>query len=136
MVPDWAPCPPVPALAGTALADPAGVDVVAGAELELELELLLQPAAASSAAATAAKPILLCLRTVVPPGVGGSCRVISLERRGPGCAGASHDRPPAVVLARVAAPRSRTLIRLGRRFREPDQASVRRGGDLLHGLLR
>jgi hypothetical protein len=40
------------------------------AELELELELLLQPAAASSAAATAAKPILLSLRTVVPPGVG------------------------------------------------------------------
>jgi len=39
------------------------------AELVLELELLLQPAAASSAAATAAKPILLSLRTVVPPGV-------------------------------------------------------------------
>src|SRR5215472_292505 len=59
-------------------------------EVELELELLLQPAAASSAAATAAKPILLCLRTVVPPGVGGSCRVISLECRGPGLAGASR----------------------------------------------
>src|SRR2546423_1110833 len=41
------------------------------AVVELELELLLQPGAASTAAVTAAKPArpsLLCLRTVVPPG--------------------------------------------------------------------
>jgi hypothetical protein len=124
----------VPALAG-ALVPAAALVGVAGVELELELELLLQPAAASSAAATAAKPILLSLRTVVPPGVGRSCRVISLERRGLPDARAGI-LAPAAVLARVAAPRSRILIRLGRRFRGPDQASVRRGGDSLHGLLR
>ena len=49
----------------------AGAALVEVAAVELELELLLQPAAASTAAATAAKPArpsLLCLRTVVPPG--------------------------------------------------------------------
>jgi hypothetical protein len=58
----------VPVLAGRLLAGAALVDVAA---VELELELLLQPAAASTAAVTAAKPArpsLLCLRTVVPPG--------------------------------------------------------------------
>jgi hypothetical protein len=48
----------------------AGAELVEVAGVELELELL-QPAAASTAAATAAKPArpgLLCLRTVVPPG--------------------------------------------------------------------
>jgi hypothetical protein len=57
----------VPVLAGRLLAG-AELGEVAAAELELEL---LQPAAASTAAATAAKPArpsLLCLRTVVPPG--------------------------------------------------------------------
>jgi hypothetical protein len=57
----------VPVLAGRLLVG-ALVEVPAA---ELELELLLQPAAASTAAATAAKPArpsLLCLRTVVPPG--------------------------------------------------------------------
>jgi hypothetical protein len=51
------------------VADDVGGADVAG--VELELELLLQPAAASTAAVTAAKlarPSLLCLRTVVPPG--------------------------------------------------------------------
>jgi hypothetical protein len=60
-------------LAGRLVAGAALVGPVVGAvvvELELELELLLQPAAATSAAATAAKPILLSLRTMVPPGVG------------------------------------------------------------------
>jgi hypothetical protein len=55
-------------LAGRLLAGAVLVEVPA---VELELELLLQPAAASTAAATAAKPArpsLLCLRTVVPPG--------------------------------------------------------------------
>jgi hypothetical protein len=58
----------VPVLAGRLLAGAVLVEVPA---VELELELLLQPAAASTAAATAAKPArpsLLCLRTVVPPG--------------------------------------------------------------------
>jgi len=67
-VTDWAPWPPVPVLAGRLLAGAVLVEVPA---VELELELLLQPAAASTAAATAAKPArpsLLCLRTVVPPG--------------------------------------------------------------------
>jgi hypothetical protein len=57
----------VPVLAGRLLAGAVLVEVPA---VELELELLLQPAAASTAAATAAKPArpsLLCLRTVVPP---------------------------------------------------------------------
>jgi hypothetical protein len=54
-------------LAGRLLAGAAVVGTVV-VELELELELLLQPAAASAAATTAAKPILLSLRTVVPPG--------------------------------------------------------------------
>jgi len=58
----------VPGLAGALVAGAALLGAVV-AELVLELELLLQPAAASSAAATAAKPILLSLRTVVPPGV-------------------------------------------------------------------
>jgi hypothetical protein len=95
LVTDWAPSPPAPVLAGTALADVTGVEVVTGVglELELELELLLQPAAASTAAATAAKPILLSLRTVVPPGVGCSW---------------------VVVRARVATPRDRIRVRLGR----------------------
>ncbi|HJY67919.1 MAG TPA: hypothetical protein VJ254_14410, partial [Streptosporangiaceae bacterium] len=53
-------------LAGTALAGAALAAALAGVVVELELELLLQPAAASIAAATAAKPILLSLRTVVP----------------------------------------------------------------------
>jgi hypothetical protein len=56
----------VPVLAGRLL---AGAELVEVAGVELELELL-QPAA-STAAATAAKPArpsLLCLRTVVPPG--------------------------------------------------------------------
>jgi hypothetical protein len=98
LVTDWAPSPPAPVLAGTALADVTGVEVVTGGEvvtgvgleLELELELLLQPAAASTAAATAAKPILLSLRTVVPPGVGCS-RVVLLAgwpRLGTACASA------------------------------------------------
>jgi len=58
----------VPVLAGRLL---AGAVLVEAPAVELELELLLQPAAASTAAATAAKPArpsLLCLRTVVPPG--------------------------------------------------------------------
>jgi hypothetical protein len=58
----------VPVLAGRLL---AGAELVEVPAAELELELLLQPAAASTAAATAAKPArpsLLCLRTVVPPG--------------------------------------------------------------------
>jgi hypothetical protein len=58
----------VPVLAGRLLAGAVLVELPA---VELELELLLQPAAASTAAATAAKPArpsLLCLRTVVPPG--------------------------------------------------------------------
>jgi hypothetical protein len=55
----------VPVLAGALLAGAlVGLVVV----VELELELLLQPAAASAAATTAAKPILLSLRAVVPPG--------------------------------------------------------------------
>jgi hypothetical protein len=77
-----------PLLTGAALVGPAVGVVVAG--LELELELLLQPAAASTAAATAAKPILLSLRTVVPPGVGCS-RVVVLAgwpRLGTACASA------------------------------------------------
>jgi hypothetical protein len=102
-------------LAGTALADATGVEVVTEVELELELELelLLQPAAASTAAATAAKPILLSLRTVVPPGVGRSCRFISPKRRG--SAGfAEHGRgPPAAASG----------------FRQADKQS-------LHGPLR
>jgi hypothetical protein len=68
LVTDCAPWPPVPVLAGRLLAG-ALLGVVTELELELELELLLQPAAASSAAATTAKPILLCLRTLVPPGM-------------------------------------------------------------------
>jgi hypothetical protein len=81
LVTDWAPCPPVPGLAGTALALADDGVAVGAVELELELEVLLQPTTASSAAATAAKPILLSLRTVVPPEVDRSCRVISRERR-------------------------------------------------------
>ena len=90
--------------------------------VELELELLLQPTAASSAAATAAKPILLSLRTVVPPGVGRSCRLISPERRGStgfaghgpggrpaggrsrrlgGRASGPHPRPPTTAVPRA-----------------------------------
>ena len=68
---DCAPWPPVPVLAGRLLAGALlGALLGVVVELELELELLLQPAAASSAAATTAKPILLCLRTLVPPGMG------------------------------------------------------------------
>jgi hypothetical protein len=54
-------------LAGRLLAGAVLVEVPA---VELELELLLQPAAASTAATAAkpARPSLLCLRTVVPPG--------------------------------------------------------------------
>jgi hypothetical protein len=59
----------VPVLAGRLLAGALVGVVVVGVVVELELELLLQPAVASAAAATAAKPILLSLRTVVPPGV-------------------------------------------------------------------
>jgi hypothetical protein len=133
LVTDWAARPPVPALAGALVLGAALVGVVV---LELELELLLQPATASSAAATAAKPILLSLRTVVPPGVDRSCRVISLERRGcPGFAG----RGPGSARRRSFSPirpRDRIRIRLRPRFRGPDQASVRLGGDSLHGLLR
>jgi hypothetical protein len=95
-------------LAGRLLAGAAVVGTVV-AELELELELLLQPAAASDAATTAAKPILLSLRTVVPPGVDLSAWRVEIPRDSQGRAGV---RPP------------------------PHQASVRRGRQSLHGPLR
>ena len=62
-------------------------------------------------------------------------RVLSRERRGsPGCAGRS---PPAGGRSRPDGRASAPYPhRLGRRFRRPDQASVRRDGDSLHGLLR
>src|SRR4029077_11239234 len=105
---------PGPVLAGTARADETGVEVVTGVEPELELELLLQPAAASPvvasrAAATAAKPILLSLRTVAPPEVDLSAWSVEIPRDSRGRAGV---RPP------------------------PHQASVRRGRQSLHGPLR
>jgi hypothetical protein len=88
-VTDWVPCPPVPVLAGALLAAAALLGAVVVVELGLEL-LLLQPATASSAAATAAKPILLSLRTVVPSrgesfmlaGQPGALRLAGM--RGPG----------------------------------------------------
>jgi hypothetical protein len=91
LVTDWAPCPPVPVLAGALRADAALLGAVVVVELGLELLLLLlQPATASSAAATAAKPILLSLRTVVPSrdksfmlaGQPGALRLAGM--RGPG----------------------------------------------------
>jgi hypothetical protein len=62
LVTDWAPSPPAPVLAGGLLAGALAGPVVAGLELEPELELLLlQAAAASTAAAATAKPNLRCL---------------------------------------------------------------------------
>jgi hypothetical protein len=61
LVTDWAPSPPAPVLAGRLLAGALAGPVVAGLELEPELELLLQAAAASTAAAATARPNLRCL---------------------------------------------------------------------------